>query len=418
MKQEKKWHLSRIWPLFIIFLSMFIACISVLLFINQVKNISPSPNLTNYVSDILSKCKTAQYKDQCYKDSILRLTDPPLKLSMQDAFKITDLIQQQSTSYMNCHDLAHQLGVKETQKDPNRWKDVVSACPTMMCSNGCAHGAVIGRYKADYLSDEQIEDVKKEFLDICLPRSSWQPSDAAVYNCHHGLGHLSMYITRADISKSIQICKDIGKKPNGRDYTQTCIGGVFMSIFQPLDTDDSALIAKIAPAKTKDDVDTFCNRFTDIPYRACHRESWIYFWEQIQTPKGLTEFCEFTSDIKEQKVCYSQAMSPIASNFVLKENNLSKLDIFCRSLSPEFSAICFASAARRIVQINAHFIDKALSVCNLAEKTSFENGETCYKVLTNYGSWIYNIHAQKSGYKEYCSQFPPIWKNKCLSLIT
>jgi|SRR3989344_6321513 len=400
----------------VIFFVILLLFISFSILFSQDKKNPPPTKLSGYITTILKDCQDAKFKDQCYKGKVLSLTNA-FSLSMQDAFAITDLLQQQSTSYMNCHDLAHELGALETKKDPNRWKDVIVSCPTTMCNNGCSHGVLTERYKAGYLSDEQIEDAKKEFVDICMPRDNWHPSNAGIYNCHHGIGHLSMYITKANIKKSIQLCKDIGKKPNGIDYTETCIGAIFMTIFQPLDTDDTELIAKIAPTKTKSDVEKFCRQFTEIPFNACHRESWTYFWDQIQTPKGLRDFCEYTSDTKEQLKCYSQLMSPLTSNFVLKENNLPKLASFCKLLPSTFQSVCFANAARRILQINASFVDKAVSVCNLAEKNSKEDGKTCYDHIIRYGGWIYNLDKQKNEYRDYCNQFPEIWKDKCLALI-
>ncbi len=380
-------------------------------------SIAPTHDLKTLADRIINECQSFNDRDRCYKNKILNLTLIPSNIAMEDAFTIIDLIQQQSGVYMNCHDLAHKLGGDAVKKDPDRLSEVISQCPTMMCSSGCSHGALVEKYKADSLSDSQLTEAKKELADVCMPKDNWHPSSSGIYNCHHGLGHLSMYITRANIPKSIQICEEMGGGNSDENYTETCIGGVFMTIFQPLDRDDSALIAGIAPQKTKDGVDKFCNQFTNKSYHACHRESWIYFWDQIQTPEGFEAFCGYSKENIEQLKCYSRTISPIASNFALKENNLKKMADFCSSLTSKFRSVCFANAARRIIQINVHFIDKAVAICGLAAEASTDDGEICYKFITDYGHWIYDIKTQSEHYKDYCSKFPSNWENKCMAFL-
>ena len=414
MKQKGSGN-SRKTSISLIFLSIFILSISLLLLATEIKKIPASDDLTDYVTDILSQCKTLKNQNLCYNDKISRLMDSPAKLSMEQAFNLIQLVQRERTSYMNCHILAHELSSKETAKDPNKWKEVILRCPNNVCNSGCSHGVFMERFKSEYLSDTQIDQIVPDLATACNPRADWHPSKSDVRECRHGLGHLGMYLTNADIVKSISLCKKINSDSANTDYEETCISAVFMQIFQPLDTDDVDLIKGVAPAKSQESVDEFCRRYSGTPYYACRKESWIYFWEKIRTPEGLIQFCSYTADHEEQEKCYAQMMNAITSNIAIKENDLTKLTDFCRQLPSQFQPVCFANAARRIVQINIKFMDKAIVTCQTAEQASSESGNRCYNLLIYYGGWIYNTNTKE--YKDYCTRLPYSWSNKCLGFI-
>jgi len=373
------------------------------------KNIKTKSNLAKYAEEVLMKCSAVKYRPGCYDKEIPKLMD---YISMEEAFDITRLVQKEDPQYLYCHVLGHNLSKRETDKDPSKWMDVITRCPATMCNNGCLHGSMMARYKSESLNDEQIEKLKPDIQRICEPRGKWKPTPIEISMCYHAIGHLAMYITDADLNKSADLCTIVGTKEDGRNYVQTCTEGVFMEVFQSLDPEDVALVAKIKP--TKDKVDQFCGAFKNdfIKFEACHRESWTLFQDELKDAKSLEKFCSFSDRPLSYKTCQAAMMNHFTVEFVIDGNDMNKLDNFCMGLDIEtHKRDCYAYAAGRLVQIDPEYTDKGLLVCNLAKKRGLER--ECYTVLSEYGKRTFHVDTKE--FKEYCAKMPDTWNDYCLN---
>ena len=365
-------------------------------------------SLQEYADTIFEKCSLKNHSPGCYDREIPKLMDT---LSMEEAFLVTRLVQKKDSGYLECHVLGHYLAEREVAKDPSRWKDVVASCPVSMCNNGCPHGALMARFgnQTEFLSDEQIEEIKPDLEDVCEPRGTWNPSEVERSMCYHAIGHLNMYATNANINKSVEICEDIGVKQDGRSYVQTCTEGVLMSIYQPLGSEDFALVKDITP--TKEEVDAFCKKYTGMAFVACHKESWPLFQAEIVHPEGLVKFCSYAKDPFSETNCYASLMNILTLLFVINEDGLDRLEQFCVGLPEEKVGLCFAHAARRLMQIDpVYYPDKAAKVCDVAKIAGV--GPECYNMLADYASL--SFHPGSKEFIQYCKSFPSPWDIKCL----
>lgn len=350
-------------------------------------------------------CAKTNYPPSCYDVEIPKLMSV---LSMEEAFAVTRLVQEKDKKYLYCHVLGHNVSYRETSRDLSKWKDVVARCPTTFCNNGCQHGAIMRRFNAESLDDAQIAQVKPDLMVVCEPRGTWSPTEVERSMCYHALGHLNMFITKADINKSIGLCTEIGVKADGRNYIQTCTQGVMMSIYQPLEPEDFALVKNITP--TKDTVDVFCNKFTGEAWYACHSESWPLFMEEISRPDGLMKFCQYASDAVGREKCVSTAMNILTVNMVVnKDDQLGDLRAFCTQLPAPYNGQCFAYAAFRLVQIDPRYTKTAMSVCSLAQEARV--GDVCYAYLMGHAT--HSFHPASSEAQAFCAEFPQPWKEKC-----
>ncbi|MCH7883377.1 hypothetical protein IIA95_03100 [Patescibacteria group bacterium] len=363
--------------------------------------------LQEYADKIYHQCTSTSFPPSCYAQEVPKLMD---SISMEEAFEITKLIQEKDPRYLYCHVGAHYLAAKETAKDPTQWKDVVARCPITMCNNGCPHGALMERFQAenDFLSDKQIGEIKDDLKNVCEPRKKWNPIEVERSMCYHGLGHLSMYITNADLQKSIELCKEFGVKEDGRNYVQTCTEGVFMSVFQPLEPEDFALVEGLTPSKNK--ISSFCSGYTGEAFDACRREAWVLFREELRDPAGTAKFCSYTEDDIAQKKCYATVMNFITVSLLIEQEGFDELENFCRSLPETKTGFCFAEAARRLIQIDPNYTNKALSVCALAQNINV--GKECYRRLAEYGAWSFSPDSKS--FLRYCEALPYPWNKKCL----
>ncbi len=390
----------------LILLFLTIICLEILTLFAIKKSVILSSlsndRLTKYANQIVLKCSTSNYHPTCYDKEIPKLMD---YISMEDAFKVTRIVQDKDQTYQYCHVLAHELSVREVDKDPSKWEDIISRCPSGTCSNGCLHGGFQERFRAESLTDSQIEAIKPDLKNLCEDKPSWHPTGLEQASCYHAIGHLTMYMTSADINKSIKLCKEIALKDNGRDYTQLCFDGVFMQIFQPLEPEDFALVKGKQPKK--EDLAYFCRQFEGKKRGSCFSESWPLFREELQRPEGLVAFCS-QEDVSEQTRCYSSIFYVLTAQFGFNEKKISD---YCAGLPSERRGLCFANAASRMIETDYRNISKAVNLCDQSPLP--EEKTQCFQELLLYST--YNFHKGSKEFYQMCNSLPGDWKQMCIN---
>jgi hypothetical protein len=355
-----------------------------------------------YAARIIKKCATQKQGNTCYDKEIPKLSGV---LSMEDVFKVTALIQENDTSYTYCHVLGHRLATLETKKDVSRWKEVVGRCPVGVCSNGCVHGAFQERYRSDVLEGEEYEKAKNELKDICEVRDSFNPSGLEQGSCYHALGHLLMYISGADIIKSVASCDEVGLKSDGRDFRGLCYDGAFMQIFQPLEPEDIALVYRIK--QTKETARDFCSQFDGEKKTSCFTESWPLFFEEIITPRGLLNFCSNTGS-EGFEACMQDILYVLPIQFRFEE---AAVRDFCLGLPSIYRGRCFSLFAVRLMEIDYGNIKRAVDFCQ--SSASYDKEGVCFSELVKNADFIFSPDSEE--FKELCSRLPAPWQEECLN---
>jgi len=358
-------------------------------------------SLEEYANKIVSTCESASHRPTCYDKTIPDLMD---YVSMEDAFKITFLVQGKDPEYAYCHVLAHELSAREVIKDPSRWKDVATRSPSGICSNGGIHGAFQERFRGEFFTDEELVAIKPELMDLCEKRENWSPTGLEQASCYHAMGHLTMYLTEADINRSLVLCDDLAVKGN-RDYKHLCYDGVFMQIFQPLEPEDFSLIK--GKEITKDTHEKFCDKFTGEAKGSCWSEGWpLYRQELMKDPKALTAYCKKAST-EERERCFSSIMYVMTAMFNL---DATKVMSYCPGLQGEEIGKCFASAAGRMIEVDYRNIKKAVDLCSASAPHDPKNA--CFSMILVFSR--YNYKPESPEFYEVCNSLPEMWKNKCL----
>jgi len=366
--------------------------------------INPTTTLSEYAKQALAKCASDSHRQSCYDEEIPNLMDKPTALSMEDAFEITRLVQKKDKSYSFCHVLGHNLSAKEVGKDTSKWKEIVTRCPSGVCSNGCIHGGFQERFRSETLTDQQLQEAKKDLLDLCEPRGNWNPTGLERGSCYHAVGHLLMYMTNADLVKSTNLCEEIAKKADGADYSQVCFDGAFMQIFQPLEPEDFALVKGKQPTKEK--VYSFCEEFSGQKRGSCMSESWPLFRMEIMTPDGLVKFCSETIP-QEVDRCYTSLFYVLPVQF---QFDIEKLHTFCTDLPQKRKTQCFANIASRLIETDYRNIDKSVDLCRNA--IPYDTDGACFQELLLYST--YNFHKGSEEFYALCNALPENWKKKCI----
>ena len=386
----------------IIIIFLVVVLIEVVVLTKDKQPTSPSLTLAQYAESVLKKCATQKYRPGCYDKEIPKLMD---YISMEEALQVTKIIQDQDPTYPYCHVLAHNLSAREINKDPSKWKELVSRCPSGMCSNGCLHGGFQERFRSESLSDDKISQIKPDLKNLCETRSNWNPTGLEQASCYHAVGHLTMYMTSASIDKSIQLCKEIATKNDGRDFSQLCFDGVFMQIFQPLEPEDFALVKGKQP--TKEELGVFCGKYDGRIKGSCLSESWPLFASELQKPEGLVAFCA-KSELSEQDRCYTSLFYVLTAQFQFDQKKISD---YCKGLPTQRSGLCFTNSASRMIETDYRNIAKAVELCNDSIYPKDQN--QCFEELLFYST--YNFHAGSEEFLQLCNSLPNTWKEKCLN---
>lgn len=366
--------------------------------------IKTAASLDQLTKEVIEKCQNSKYQPDCYDKQIPLLMAAPNSLSMEEAFKVSKILQSKVTNYNFCHVLGHKIASFETQKDPSKWKEVISRCPSGTCSNGCIHGAFQEKFRAESLPPGQLDSIKGELKIVCRKRSEWNPTGIEQGSCYHALGHLAMYLTNADIQKSLSLCTELAFNETGQDFTRVCFDGVFMQIFQPLEPEDFALVRGKVP--TKENLKTFCASFGQDSFGSCWGESWPLF-KDLQTVEGAIKYCQEPSlSNSDQNRCFTNLFyrAPIQLNF-----DSDKSLNYCKNFPENIRGLCFAQVALRFVQSEFDFIDKAVDFCQ--KSIQFDPKEKCFEELASRAS--YNFQKNSRELETMCSKLPEGWKNRC-----
>lgn len=358
-------------------------------------------SLTEYADKVLALCHASSYRQGCYDKEIPKLMDV---ISMEDAFKVTEIVQDKDASYSYCHVLGHELSAREVKKDPDKWKDVIARCPSGVCSNGCIHGGMQERFRSESLTDAQIEKIIPDIEMICEEKPIWHPTGLEQNSCYHALGHLTMYLTNADIDKSVAICDRIAVKPDGRNLAFLCYDGAYMQLFQPLEPEDIALIK--GKEVTHATVDGFCNRFHGEKNASCWSESWPLFNEEIKQADGMIALCSHIEDGYQQR-CFNSMFYgvPIKIGF-----DTQKIAAFCEQVPTGYVGTCFANAADRLIETDYRNIQKSTALCGAAKEQTA--GAACYDQLVRIST--FHFHPDSAEFRLLCNSLPGAWQEACL----
>lgn len=364
-------------------------------------------NTKELAARMVEECKDAPHAQTCYEEVV-----PPLleQYEMNEVFDVIREIRRQDSGYQFCHVLAHEIGEHETEKDPEAWMDVLTKCPTDgLCSNGCMHGASVARFANETLSSAQVELAIPDLQIACEPREGWNPSalDSAI--CYHGVGHLSVHMTAANIPRALEICDAVAQGDEHKD--RLCDEGVYMQLFQPLEPEDYALIDLLPQTPTKENIEEFCGEYGGEDEKAaCWREGWPTHREELETPEGIIAFCSNGPAYNDEARCYTTVLT-INARFSL--NRPEFMADLCSGVPGKYQEECFEIGSTAIIEENRIDYNTAFSFCERAEDERIK--DACYENLTGYVTFVYSPGAPEA--RAYCEHLPEKWRATCLGYL-
>lgn len=352
---------------------------------------------------IVDRCTEAADHASCYEREVPALAG---EQSIPDLFEMIRTIRRLDSSYQFCHVLAHKLGEDAVAKDPSLWLDLMVLNPSDgMCSNGFLHGIIVGKFRNDVLDDSTLEKTIPDFARACEPRVGWSPTPLDQAICYHGMGHLFMFITNADITKSLSTCDRISQSKSG-NFERVCREGVFMQIYQPLEPDDFALIELLPVAPTRENYRALCAGYDDADEGACLREAWPYFRDDILTGSGVALFCSGQPNADEESACYEAVTTIIGRQLLGDAGGVSKA---CDAIPNERRSTCYTASAQAFLEEDRSDGARAIEICNRASGVI---GPECISTLVARADWIFGHGSE--GHHAFCMKVPEEFEKACL----
>lgn len=352
---------------------------------------------------IVARCAEHPFPPRCYEEAVPELMDGGT--SMEDALAVAVEIQKINPDYRDCHTLGHKLSAKETARNPKKWKEVITRSIGRGCNSGAMHGAFQERFRSEKLESGVAEEFEREVRGICdvLPRKATEFDRAS---CIHGVGHLLLYVTGADIHAALALCE---KMMTGSDIQriQKCYDGAFMQLFQPRDLEDAALIA--GKEHSKDTIGPFCDSFS-IPHRTpCLVTSIIFFPNDILAqPSFLELYCSSLPEGWPRERCAGAVFVERIADLGFKNEEIKT---YCSSLSDSYRNRCLTRAAGRLIEMDTTNIKGAVDICT--ESSAYDSGESCFVELSKSLSFYFDPTSVR--FRIQCTSLPAEWGDSCLT---
>lgn len=359
-----------------------------------------------YAQEMVERCADAPYRPTCYETEVPKLVSD---LPTEEIFNVVRQIRRDDPEYLYCHVLAHELGRYEVSLDPDNWLDVVAKGPTDgLCSNGFAHGAIVTRFNDEDLSPQEYQAALEDLAIACEEREGWNPTDLTKAICYHGIGHVLIHMTLADVTESLVGCEFIGLKKDGHDYRQLCTEGVYMQLFQPLEPEDYALVDMLPFVPTKDTLTQFCthNSQNDAQYGACWREAWPLFGTDIYTSDGALAYCSVLSEAQDQDMCF---ISVFTINGRHNLGEPEKMAAVCNGMPEQYKGSCFARGANAFPEEDPELVEEGVAMCGEANTPQAQ--DECYEFMARVAS--FNFHPDSQAFEALCTSLPSKFESIC-----
>lgn len=358
------------------------------------------------VEKVVKTCAGEPDRALCYENTVPALLDI---MSLEHVFSVVRLLRHTDTSYQFCHVLAHKLGERVVAKDPAKWLDAIALNPQDgLCSNGFIHGVIGGKFRAEVLDGETLDALIPDFSLACEPRENWRASLLDQAMCYHGMGHLYVFITDADIPAALALCEKTSRSSTG-DFRRVCIEGVFMQLYQPLEPDDFLMLERMQVKPTPGTERAYCALFEKDEYEgACLRESWPYSRNQLLEEEGAAvRFCSGQPNQTEEQACYDTVFS------VLGRQTLGRSSLAveqCLALPDDLKEECVGRVALSYLEEDREDGAAAVGFCRALPG---EDTEHCLSFLAARASFVFGTDEIRLW--KFCSRLPSVLRKECIT---
>ena len=361
---------------------------------------------------VVATCASAQLqlRENCYERTVPSLYP---KFSVSDLFVILADIQTRDPQYTSCHVAAHAVGARVADENPDHWMDAVHLNPPdSPCDGGYLHGLLSERFNAEVLSPATIQGLIPAFKHVCEPTDTWHPAALEEYLCYHGMGHLYVFITNADMPRALELCKETVPALFTQEGPRLCYNGAFMEILTPTGPDGFVLQKQLKVDVTKDSVKTYCRTFQVDPmqYGTCLQRGMILYQPPLTSGQQIDSYCADEPDSDEHHYCLVRGFKNLGFYLSLYARQDSTV---CDGAPASERQLCYNTVSLILLKEdnglgNAHH---AIAFCDSISDTN--SSAACAQSLAAHGAYFYGPNSES--FNQFCSLFSGSLKETCVS---
>lgn len=350
---------------------------------------------------ILKHCNTED-NSRCYEQEVLNLFDRGF--TMKETIIVVRQILAKDPEFRYCHTLGHKIAGRAVAKDPSHWKKILNEVPSDICSYGFIHGVFQERFRMESFPENfSVTQAADLFEGTCEGEEWKQKTRREGLSCMHALGHLFLYLTRADVPRSIELCERVGARMD-QNMRRSCFEGAFMTLYQQLEPEEVALVEGVAPTSLIER-DTLCGQFTGLPRISCMLMSFPLDPDATH-PERLASFCDVVGRETEEEIYCINFLSYQA--MVELQFDVEAFASFCERIE-NFSGKCLSFGATVLFEADPPNFTESLDLCGRAK--SYGEGDWCHKLLVE--SSVRTFGPSSFRALALCNSLPRGWKNAC-----
>lgn len=334
------------------------------------EKIAPEPKLSVEMSAqrIDEECKGRIDNDQCFANAFYKLSQ-----KNDSNFAVKTLLHLQEIDPQNtrgCHFTAHKISQAETEKDPNKWEEVIKKVSPTMCTGGFLHGVL----ESHVATDPDFTINENSITHICTDILNGTENRFAERSCAHNLGHLMIVQEEGKLQKAVEQCN----KLKSDNFRYECLSGSFMETL----TAENLMAHELIKVKPRWNIDLarsteeVCSKYDGLAAQACWKEiSYVYFAIRNSEPLGLYAECQRAPTKEMADGCYIYGAGNMVTGSNFKQENLITLCHQFAETDPMFPR-CMDQTIGSMLTSTSSNLDKALTICS-GTYENFRNG--CYR---------------------------------------
>lgn len=245
---------------------------------------------------IIEICAAKQIVN-CYDPELERLTK---ETGMQNAVLVLHALQEITPVFRNCHLFAHIIGGAATERDPDKWQELIQETDVSECGGGFLHGILVTHYSSDPTFSITAASIQEACNALGVDITRRDNASA----CSHLMGHLKLVHTQGGVDAALLACKDLPRR-----LAIECNNGVFME-----DTYKTALAEHgLGTIPVRDEENMIrqrarCENYGGLEGISCWIDLGEVFAElyNYDAKKTFTA-CEGAPDPEERSQCYGKA---------------------------------------------------------------------------------------------------------------
>lgn len=346
-------------------------------------------------------------REDCYAHTVPVLYPA---VAVGELFEVISDIQAMDPTYTSCHLTAHEIGARVAREDPAHWTDGVHVGPPdSPCDGGYLHGLLAARFSTEVLSPQMIRDLVPVFRHVCEPTDTWHPSALDQYECYHGMGHLYVFATNADMPAVMKLCQETVPAFFREEGPRLCYNGAFMQILTPTGPDGFELQKNLPVAITPQSAKGYCRNFIadSMQYGTCLQRTLLLQWPPAATGKSIAEVCSDEPET-EYRYCLVRAFKNLGYDVSGKANSDP---VICDAAPTTERSLCYETVSLIILKDSSTLEKKkrALDFCSaIRDRTSAEG---CLTSLASHGAYFYGRGSESL--RSYCELFNGALRRTC-----